>query len=282
MALGAIGTLTGGILGGIAGGQGSTTSQGLRVNLAPESELEKYTGNMLQGGLKDLQSLVNVGPGQQDVQAGVNSQRALAELLKQLQQTGGAPQAQDLSNANSFVNSLFAPQQQALQQQFADMQVQGNRSMAKMGRGPGDVVMQNKLNQEFARQMQGLQSQMTAGTAQYAQQFSDNRLNFANQFAQVNSGLASQALANRQALMGMGSQLRSSEQNFRAGTASKEMTTSSGGGLMGTISGALAGAGGMGPALGNLGSALGGLFSSTPKGPVASTGGDPSKFAGYV
>lgn len=272
MALGAIGTLTGGILGGIAGGQGSTTSQGLRVNLAPESELEKYTGNMLQGGLKDLQSLVNVGPGQQDVQAGVNSQRALAELLKQLQQTGGAPQAQDLSNANSFVNSLFAPQQQALQQQFADMQVQGNRSMAKMGRGPGDVVMQNKLNQEFARQMQGLQSQMTAGTAQYAQQFSDNRLNFANQFAQVNSGLASQALANRQALMGMGSQLRSSEQNFRAGTASKEMTTSSGGGLMGTISGALGMSTQLGAGLSQLGDTFSGLFSKKEVNPFNGTG----------
>jgi hypothetical protein len=136
VALGAAGA----ILGGIAGAQGDKSSQSMQVNVAPETALEKQINPALGQNFSALQDLINAGPGQQDVTNSLNSQRALADLLKQLQQTGGMPTAQDTQFANQYTNDIFAPQQMQMQQAFQDQQRMGNRQAAMMGRGPGDPI----------------------------------------------------------------------------------------------------------------------------------------------
>jgi hypothetical protein len=265
VALGAAGA----ILGGIAGAQGDKSSQSMQVNVAPETALEKQINPALGQNFSALQDLINAGPGQQDVTNSLNSQRALADLLKQLQQTGGMPTAQDTQFANQYTNDIFAPQQMQMQQAFQDQQRMGNRQAAMMGRGPGDPILLNKLAQEQTRQQQMLGSQMTAFRSEQAMGMGDRRLNFANQLAQVNGGLATQAMQNRQALMSMGSQLKGQDQNFRLGTASKDVTSSSGGGMMGALSGALSGAGafaGAAPGLASMFSGFGSSGASTNSG----------------
>jgi hypothetical protein len=77
----------------------------------------------------------------------------------------------------------------------------------------------------------------------FAQQIPQQRLMAAQNLAQVNQGLATQAMQNRAALVSMGSQLRGAEQGFRARTSQNEQVTSSPGGFMGAVQGGLAGVG---------------------------------------
>jgi hypothetical protein len=275
VALGAAGA----ILGGIAGAQGDKTNQSMNVNVAPETALEKQINPALGQNFSALQDLINAGPGQQDVTNSLNSQRALADLLKQLQQTGGMPTAQDTQFANQYTNDIFAPQQMQMQQAFQDQQRMGNRQAAMMGRGPGDPILMNKLAQEQTRQQQMLGSQMTAFRSEQAMGMGDRRLNYANQLSQVQGGLATQAMQNRQALMSMGSQLKGQDQNFRLGTASKDVSGSSGGGMMGALSGALSMGGAFAGAAPGMASMFGGMsLGGGTKAPVASTGGSYANY----
>jgi hypothetical protein len=240
-----IGLIAGGLglAGGIAGMLGGQQSQSTTRQLAPESELEKQAGQLTGSQLTELQRLIGAGPGQADVQAGTDASRQLAALLQQFSQGGYMPGANDFAQANALTQQVFAPQQQQLNQQFADQRVQANQAMAKMGRGPADPTMMNALARTQGQQQAALGAQMTSYSAQQAMAMPQQRLQYANQLAQVNAGLASQALANRQALFSMGSQLRGQEQNFRAGTASSTTTQQQPGGFGGFLSGALAGVG---------------------------------------
>ncbi len=233
----------GGLLAGLAGSQGQQATQGYTKQLAPESALEKQAGQVSGDSLAELQRLMNRGPGQQDVMAGLDSSRALAALLGQYAQGGFMPSQQDFATANQFTQNVFAPEQTALSQRFQDAQMMARRESARLGRSANDPVLLNKLLSEQTRQQQQLASQMTAYSAQQAQNLPMQRLQFTQNLAQVNQGLASQALANRQALLSAGAQLRGQEQNFRAGTASGTQTTSSGGGFQGFLSGMLGGIG---------------------------------------
>jgi hypothetical protein len=88
-------------------------------------------------------------------------------------------------------------------------------------------------------------------------------------------------MANRQALLSMGSGIRQQEQQFRLGSASRTLSGSEGGGLSGAIAGGMAGFGAgagqqqnlntmmgqIGGGLSQAGSWLGNLFSSSqPRG----------------
>lgn len=230
-----------GLLGGLAGAQGSNSSQTTTRNLAPESELEKRGGAVALGQLNELEKLFGAGPGMQDVQAGLTSQRDLASMLSQFAQGGFMPGQQDISQANTLAQQLFQGQQVGLNQAFDTQRQQASRNAARMGRSAIDPVLQNQLMQGQARQQTQLNADIGSYATQYAQSLPQQRLGFAQQLAGVNQGLASQAMANRQALLGLGSQLRGQEQNFRAGTATTTQSTSSGGGFMGGLTGALGG-----------------------------------------
>ncbi len=248
------------LLGAIAGKQGSQTDQSYRTEVAPETELEKQSNKLLSSGLTDMQGLVNAGPGMQDVTSGLDSQRSLADMLSRYSQGGFLPDQQMINQQHGFAQQLFAPQQEGLNQNFTDASMYANRNAARMGRGGNDPILMNKLLQEKTRQQSMLNAQIGQQGMQMALQQPMQQLGFAQQLAQVRSGLATQAMQNRQALMSMGSQLKGQDQNFRAGTASREMSTTGGGGMGGMISGALAGAGtglGVGALFGGFGKSSG-------------------------
>lgn len=263
MALGAILGAAGGILGAIGGAQGASQSQTVRRELAPASASETRGGELALQNLNDLQSLLAQGPGAQDVAAGAGAQRSLAELLQQLQQSGGLPGAQDVQAAQSFAGQVFQGQQNALTNAFEDQRVQASRAQARLGRGGFDPVLQNKLAQEQTRQSGQLAADQGAFAAQFAQQLPQQRLGFAQQLAGVRAGLASQAMANRQAVFNLGSQLQQQGQQFRLGSATTTSSQSQPGGFLGALTGGIAGASQMFAGGNNLSTALNGMFGST-------------------
>lgn len=198
--------------------------------------------SMASAGMTSFQSMVDQGPGGADVAAGAGAQRDLASLLQQYQQSGGIPTSQDMSQAESFAGSMFGGRRNALRDSFREQSQQFNQQAALMGRSPLDPVMRNKLAQEQTRQSRQLDTEQGAFASQFAMQQPDRRLGFAQGRAQVMGGLASQAMANRQALFSMGQNALNSDNNLRMGQGS---TTSSGGGqgAFNAITGGIAGAG---------------------------------------
>jgi hypothetical protein len=231
--------LAGAALGGIAGSQGQRTSS--EVNLGPESALGAATGRNLPVDYEALRGLVNAGAGSADVAAGAQGQRDLAAMLKQFSQGGFLPGQQDIATANQFAQSQFQPQQVALQQQQKQEQLKANQLAAQLGRPVNDPIIQAKLAQERMQSQERLGASQGAFASQFALNLPQQRLGYTAQLADVQNALASQAMSNRQALVNLGSQLRGQEQQFRLGSASRSQT--SGGGLAGGISGALAGFG---------------------------------------
>lgn len=264
MAISTAAVVGGALLGGIAGGQrqSSTQSQSSSVNAGYATREEADATKAISSNFSNLQKMVDLGPGNSDITAGLNSQRDLAAMLEQYSKGGYAPTAQDMELAKSQT----APQQVALEQQMRSIREQAMRQQALAGRGPTDFVFNNKLNQNQLDLTQQLAAQQSAIASQQPFQ----RLGFAENLAQIRSGLATQAMQNRQAILGLGSQIQSAERNFRLGTASRSgsQTTESGGGLQGTINGALAGAG--------AGFGLANMFAG-PKAP-AGGGGDVAGF----
>lgn len=240
MAIGTTTALIGGaLLGGIAGSQKdrSSQSQTSTVDAGVATQDEKNASAAVMKNFQDLQRMADLGPGDSDITAGLNSQRDLAAMLESYSKGGYAPTAQD----QELAKAQLAPQQVALDQQLRSIREQAARQQALSGRGPTDFVFNNRLNQNQLDLTQQLAAQQTALASQQPLQ----RLGFAESLAQIRSGLASQALQNRQAILGLGSQIQSAERNFRLGTAARSgnQTTESGGGLKGAISGALGGAG---------------------------------------
>lgn len=252
----------GAALGFLAGSQKQGQSQSMQ--LAPPSASEIAGEQAVTSNLPILQQLINAGAGQQDVTAGLGAQRGLGDLLAQYAQGGFLPSQQDFATAQGFASSAFAPQQTAIDQQFQQEQQRVAQLSAQLGRPVNDPILQAKLSQERMQAQERLGSQQTAFVSDFARNLPMQRLQFTGQLADVRSQLASQAMANRQALIGLGSQLQAQGQQFRAGTAQR--TVESGGGLLGGITGALGGAAGF--------MQLGKLFNSEAPAPeTSSTGG---------
>ena len=254
------GQIAGAALGALVGGQGDTKTRRENVILAPESQLEQRGGQVALDQLNQLQSMLGGGANAQDFSQGAQSQRDLAAMLGQFTQGGFMPGQQDISQAGSLAQQLFQGQQVGLNQAFDTQRQQASRNAARMGRSAIDPVLQNQLMQGQARMQQQLNADIGAFGTNLAMNMPQQRLQAMQQLARVQQGLASQAMANRQALLGLGSQLRGQEQNFRANTASREGSLTEGGGLGGMISGAVSGVG-MGQGLSDFGNFIGGGLS---------------------
>jgi hypothetical protein len=289
LAGGPVGALIG--AGGYAGGQKDQSTQswtnGMNAGSATTSET---TGqNAMMEALRQYQQMVGAGPGASDVSAGAGASRELAEMLKRYSQAGGSdPTGDDISRSQGLASSLFGAQRTAMQQNFGDQLTQANRQAALMGRSVNDPILKAKLAQEQTRQASLLDANQGAWATQYAMGQPMQRLGFATNRVNVMQGLASQALANRQALAAMGEGVMNNERNFRLQTATRfgTGTAESGGGFKGMLSGVLgtsgavmgmagqaaAMAGGMPPAGGNMGA--GALGSSAPvaQAPVTTPG----------
>ncbi len=225
------------VVGGIAGSQGERASQSTNgrsnVFLAPESELGKAAKDAQLTNLKSFQGLVDAGANQGDVGSAAGSQRSLADLLDSFSKGGFMPTEQDTAQATHLADQLLAPS-------FRQQGIDANRMAAKMGRPINDPILQAKLRTAEADQR---------GTfiAQQAQQLPLQRLGFATQLSDVRNNLASQAMSNRQAILGIGGNILGQEQNMQLGAASRtndsQVNQQSGGGFGGFLTGAIGGAG---------------------------------------
>lgn len=270
----------GAILGGVAGSQkdktGQTQESGVRVGNATANEQAGSAGMM--AGFNGFQDMVNAGPGASDVSAATGASRSLADLLKQYSQQGGAmPTGEDYSNGNSLAGRLFQQQRVGMQQNFMDQSVNANRQAALQGRDMNDPILRMKLAQEQTRQGAMLDAGQNQFAQQYAMQQPFQRLDMASQHANVLGGLASQAMANRQALASMGQSIQNDERNWRLQTGTRwgSQMQESGGGLKGAINGAIAGAGAAASMAGGMGGGAGGA------GGGAAMGGGSSSISSF-
>jgi hypothetical protein len=221
--------------------------------------------------LKQLQSLLGAGPGEDAVKQGAQGQQDFISQLQQALSSGGMPTQQDVDQSGQFAKQVFAPQQLAMQQQFSDQGTQAARQAAMLGRNVSDPILQAKLAKEQTRQSAMLNSQMGSFSAQNAQQLPFQRLNLGAQLAQAKSSLANQAFANRQALLQMGQAVQGQQQNFRLGTATR--TQESGGGISEAIAGGMAGLGmGISPQFGEFTKNFSNMFGSGSSAPTTVSG----------
>lgn len=256
------GTLLGAIAGSQSSGGGTTRTQQesiSRVDVAPEGAQEAAARQQQDVRFRELAGLVNLGPGASAVQQSQGATEDLARMLQQYAQGGFAPTEAD----QALARQQMAPQWQQLEQYGTQARQQRAQQAALLGRGGMDFTFQNRLRQDLGQ----MQQQLAAQQASLATQLPGQRLGYAGQLADLRAGLAQQAFQNRQAIMGLGSQIQSAERNWRLATATRTGQTSgsqtmpeTGGGLQGAIMGGFMGAGaGLQAA-----PALGQLFSTKP------------------
>lgn len=231
------------LLGGAAGAIPKKSSQTSTVDAGDPTQAEQYGQNLQNQSVKDLEGYVAQGPGASDVGAATDSSRSLAAMLGQYSRGGFNPNQDDITRSNGLASQLFQGQQTALNQSFTTQRQNYNQQAALMGRDPNDPVLANKLSQLQTNQQQQLSANQGSFATQLAMNSPMQRLQYAQQQNQVLGGLASQALANKQALAGLGQGIMTNERNFRLATASRSQDTTSGGGLGGFLTGAIAGAG---------------------------------------
>lgn len=263
-----------GLMSTLFGGPSSTTT---KLNLAPESELEKQVKTASGSSFKELQDLIGQGAGQQDIEAALGSQRGLASLIEQLQASGGRPSQVQTQQAQSFAQDMFAPEEQAVRGGFAEQEQATSQLAARLGRQVNDPVLRAKLAQEQTRQLGQVGARRTAFAAEQAMNAPQRQLSLASTLADVRGGLASQALANRQTLFGLGQQALQAERQFRLGSASQTQTTSSSPGLLSAIGGIGAAVGGIAKGVGAFGNLFGGADSA---GGGGAAGGMQRRFDG--
>lgn len=236
--------LIGAGLGALGGLFGSKSTQTTKPILDPASALENSATAGIGTDYNIFRTMVDKGAGAGDVASATGAQRSLADMLKAYSAEGGTnPSDFDISNSNQLAQRLFGAQRLGLQHSFEDQRIQANNQAALMGRAGNDPILAAKLAREQTRQAGMLDAQQGAWATDYAMQQPMQRLNFAGQHANILGGLATQAMANRQALMSMGQSIQNNERNFRLQTAERETSQSSGGGIGGMISGAIGGAG---------------------------------------
>lgn len=251
----------GAALGGIIGAQGtpssgnsnSTTNQ--YVNLQDFNNLSKGQSGLEANTYAGM--LSGYGGLQNTVAAGGNGLDQASEMLRGAYQyqnllgsnvnAGGAPTQQQQQAGQNFAQSMFAPQQTALRQQFIQENQQGARLAASLGRSGADPILQAKLATQQGWEQQQLNAQQGQLAAQSAIGFQQQQMQAANQLYTVQQNLASQAFNNRAALLQMGNQLNNSERSYRIQTAQRSNSSdasfnqSQGGGPGQMLSGALSG-----------------------------------------
>lgn len=227
--------------------QNSNSASTSGIKLGAMSELEKLAGGQVSGNFQELMKMLNSGPGQAEVDAGNAGQKDFVSMLKGINANGGMPTDEDRRQANIFADDMFKPQQEALNQSFTQQNEQAARLSAQLNRPVNDPIIQAKLRQEQMRQSSMLSADRTAFTANESRNSPFRRLELQGQLADAQSGLASQAMANRMQLLNLGNSLQTQERNWRLQTAdrwgnsSSNSSQHSGGGIMGGI-GAVTGA----------------------------------------
>jgi hypothetical protein len=229
----------GALLGGMAGAQGTKgKNETSSLALSNETELERLARQQQEQGFRDLTRIQR-----EDFGRATQASQNYGNLLQQYQQSGGLPTNQDLASGRSFAEQTLAPQREQIDLAMRQSTEAARQQAALSGRGPNDFAMNTRLAGQRSDLLNQLGAQQSSVGAQYAQQLSQNRLGFAGQFADLQQGLASQAMQNRIAIMGLGSQIQNAGRNFRVATATRTNSTpSEPGSLLSTFTGALGGA----------------------------------------
>lgn len=247
MAVGTAAAIAGGAaLGGIGGAIKNKSTSSVLLPQATRQELETRDiifggGGTGPGAFGDLRSALQAGPGISDISASVEGTRDLAAIIGQQKQRGFLPTAQDLDLTRGLGQTLFAPQRQVLAQAFQRQEEQFGRQAARLGREITDPILRAKLARQQTEAETALAAQERQFSTDLALRLPQQRISLARQRAQVLETLSNRAIANRQALVGVGSQLLGQERQFRLAQGQREQT--SGGGFGGFLSGALGGAG---------------------------------------
>ncbi len=235
------------VAGGIAGAEkdnvDSKSSSG--INMAPETDLERYGGKLTNDSLKSLEGYVNAGPGESSITDANKQYGSLADMLSEYAKNGGQPNQQDWFSAQDFAKSQFAPQQLQIDQSFDEEQMRAKQLATQLGRSVNDPYIQAQLSKQKMQMQNMLGAQQGAFIGQEARNNSMGRLGYTSQLADLKGSLASQAMANRQALLSLGTGVQAQERNWRYQTGTKWGTNhqESGGGQKGMITGAMAGFG---------------------------------------
>jgi hypothetical protein len=280
----AISGVAGGVLGAISGAQGNKSSTDYNatstVNLKDFNDINKGASGLenktytAQGDLfSQLSNLVSQGPGASAITDATAAGNQYSSLLSEFINNSGLPTSAQTSAAQGYAQSIFAPQQVALNQSFIQQNQSAARSAAAMGRSGADPVLMAKLGISETQQQQQLSAQQGALAADTAMRMPGQQLSMADTMFNLKNNLASQAFNNRTALMTLGNQLTASERNYRLNTATRTNTgsqnTTGGGGLAGAINGGIAGIGaGFGAA-----SSLSSMFSGSKPSTGATSGG---------
>lgn len=263
----------GAVIGGVAGSQKDVVETERRRLLGAPSDLEKLGLQVQQEELGTLRDFVSQGPSGDDLQASLTAQRGLAARFGELSETGLLPTSQDITRTSGIAQQIFAPEQTALEQFFRRQETEAQRTSARLGRPVNDPILQSKLRTGFLEQQALLGARTGSFAAQLALQQPQQRLSLQQAQASVLGGLASQALQNRQTLLGLGQQIANSERNFRLQSAPEIGRQTSGGGLKGGLLGGLSGAATLGGAAAGFGGGGGGLplpgFGGGQQSPVA-------------
>jgi len=239
MAWAAIAAAAAGTIGGAIAGGANTPGQSTRGDALSQTQLQDI--NVLNRGRSNLEAqavqsqedvfgqigqLTAAGPGQSDITAGLQAQQGYGNLLQQQLGMGGMPSQQQIGAGQDYAQSIFAPQQVALNQQFNQQRIEQQRLAARLGRRMNDPVLANKMAFSQGQLQQQLSSQQGAFAAQTAMSLPERQAMLAEKLANVRGGLASQALQNRVALLSMGQQLAASERDYRRGTSNRLVQTS--------------------------------------------------------
>jgi hypothetical protein len=218
-----------GVLKSVFGGGTKTQASTSGVNLKDPSQLENLAMGVQGDQFAQLQDLLKQGPGAGDYSAGIQSQRDLAAMLGEYSKTGGLPNQQDIDSANQISGNLFAQRQTELNQSFTDQNTEVERLAARLGRPVNDPILQSKLRTGFIRQQDLLNAEkMGASQSQ----------------AGLLEALGQRAVDNRNFLLGLGSNLATSERNWRLQTGEQWGKQSQSGsgilpGLIGTAGAAM-------------------------------------------
>ena len=238
-----LGSLALPILGAVAGSQREAINTTAGVNLSPESGLQGQAQAQLANDLQIQRHNVDIGPGSSDITAGYGAQKDFASMLKSYQEGGNQATQGDIDTANRYGKQLFGAQQEGLNQSFEQARQQYAQQAAIQGRNPLDAVFANKQYTEQQGAQSMLNARQGAFSMDYAMQQPGQRLGFAAQRTNLLSGLATQAMQNRQALISLGSGVLTNERAHQYSTSTKFGNQESGGGLRGAILGGMAGFG---------------------------------------
>lgn len=189
------------------------------------------------------------------------SYKSYQNMLGEYSQTGGAASQGDISRANQFTQSIFAPQQTQLNQAFQQQLYGANQQAALSGRDVNDPLLRAKLAQEQTRQQQTLGAQQTAFSAQQANQYSQDRLGYAGQAAQ--NDLSTYGNLFNTAQQGLQSERSFGMQKAQGEFMQQANSTSFAQRLGATLQGGIAGAG-AGLQAGGLSSLFGGGGGTSP------------------